>query len=212
MNFVLSPEGPLDAGATLSRYRTWGEDPVNRLEGDVFRRVLRLDGVLHPYEVRWRGAVDDARLSVSVPSGRSARVRDAVTHEVRRIFGLDADLSGFYRMAKADAVLGDLISSLYGMRPTQVPGGLEMLVGSIIAQQVNLTFAFALRARLVRRYGTPVDLGGQAVYAFPQAEALARLHVRHLRVMQFSTRKAEYIRDVARAVVAGALDFVALAG
>ena len=211
MNFVLSPEGPLDAGATLSRYRIWGEDPVNRVEGDVFRRVLRLDGVLHPYEVRWHGAVDDARLSVSVPSGRSARVRDAVTHEVRRIFGLDLDLAGFYRMAKADAVLGDLIASLYGMRPTLAPGGLEMLVGSIIAQQVNLTFAFTLRARLVRRYGVPVAIGGQTVYAFPDAQALARLRVTSLRAMQFSTRKAEYIRDVARAVTAERLDLTALA-
>ena len=184
---------------------------MNRVEGDVFRRVLRLDGVLHPYEVRWHGAVDDARLSVSVPSGRSARVRDAVTHEVRRIFGLDLDLAGFYRMAKADAVLGDLIPSLYGLRPTLAPGGLEMLVGSIIAQQVNLTFAFTLRARLVRRYGVPVAIGGQTVYAFPEAQALARLRVASLRSMQFSTRKAEYIRDVARAVTAGRLDLTALA-
>ena len=29
-----------------------------------------------------------------------------------------------------------------------------MLAGAIMAQQVNLTFAFALRARLVRRYGS----------------------------------------------------------
>jgi len=212
MNFVLSPDGPLDAGATLARYRIWGEDPVNRFDGDVFRRVLRRDGTLVPYEVRWRGSVDDARLDVRIPGTRSTHARDAVAAEVRRIFGLDFDLAGFYRMAKGDPILADLVPPLYGLRPTLAPGGLEMLVGSIIAQQVNLTFAFALRARLVRRYGTPVELGGQTVYAFPQAEALAGLHVRHLRVMQFSTRKAEYIRDVARTVVAGALDFAALAG
>jgi len=212
MNFVLSPEGPLDAGATLSRYRIWGEDPVNRLGDDgVFRRVLRRDDALHPYEVRWRGAVDDARLLVSVPSSRSARVRDAVTHEVRRIFGLDLDLAGFYRMAKADPVLADLISSLYGMRPTLAPGSLEMLVGSLIAQQVNLTFAFTLRARLVRRYGVSIVIGGQTVCAFPEARALAGLRVASLRSMQFSTRKAEYIRDVARAVTAGRLDLTTLA-
>src|SRR5262245_6982785 len=145
MNFVLCPEGPLDAGATLSRYRIWGEDPVNRLGEGVFRRVLRLDDALHPYEVRWRESVDDPELRVSVPDSRSPRVRDAVTGELRRIFGLDADLTGFYRMAKGDAVLADLVQRLYGLRPTLAPGGLEMLVGSIIAQQVNLTFAFTLR-------------------------------------------------------------------
>jgi DNA-3-methyladenine glycosylase II len=212
MKFVISAEGPLDVGATLSRYRIWGEDPVNRLGDDgVFRRVLRLDGALHPYEVRGEGSVDDARLAVSVPTGRSPRVREAVSHEVRRIFGLDFDLTGFYRMAKADTALADLTSTLYGMRPTLAPGGLEMLVGSIVAQQVNLTFAFTLRARLIRRYGEPVLIGSQTVYAFPEARVLARLRVTSLRAMQFSTRKAEYIRDVARAVTAGRLDLTALA-
>jgi DNA-3-methyladenine glycosylase II len=211
MNFVLSPDGPLDAGATLSRYRTWGEDPVNRLGDGAFRRVLRLEDELHPYVVRWTGLVENARLAVSVPTSRSARVREAVTHEVRRIFGLDFDLPGFYRMAKADPVLANLVSSLYGMRPTLAPGGLEMLVGSITAQQVNLTFAFALRARLVRRYGVAMAIGGETVYAFPEARALAGLRVASLRAMQFSTRKAEYIRDVARAVTAGRLDLTALA-
>jgi DNA-3-methyladenine glycosylase II len=211
MNFVLSPDGPLDADATLSRYRTWGEDPVNRVGDGVFRRVLRLDGALHPYEVRWRGTVDDARLHVTVPGGRSSRVIEGVTYEVRRIFGLDFDIAGFYRMAKGDPVLADVAAALYGMRPTLAPGGLEMLVGSIVAQQVNLTFAFALRARLVRRYGDPVEVAGETVYAFPEAGALARLRVPTLRAMQFSTRKAEYIRDVARAITAGELDLTLLA-
>jgi DNA-3-methyladenine glycosylase II len=210
MNFTLAPDGPLDVGATLSRYRIWGEDPVNRVADGVFRRVLRLDGALHPYEVRWRGGVEDTQLTVSVPTSRSASVRAAVTHEIRRIFGLDADLPGFYRMAKADPVLAPLASSLYGLRPTLAPGGLEMLVGSIVAQQVNLTFAFTLRARLVRRYGEPLTIGGETVHAFPEARALAGLRVATLRAMQFSTRKAEYIRDVGRAVTAGRLDLTAL--
>ena len=211
MNFVLNPDGPLDAEATLARYRVWGEDPVNRVGDGVFRRVLRRDGALHPYEVRWRGPVDDARLHVRVPGRASAGVRDAVASEVRSIFGLDFDLPGFYRMAKGDPILSDLVAPLYGMRPTLAPHGVEMLVGSIIAQQVNLTFAFTLRARLVRRYGTPVAIDGETVYAFPETKALARLRPATLRTMQFSTRKAEYIRDVARAVVARILDPEALA-
>ena len=36
-----------------------------------------------------------------------------------------------------------------------------MLVGAISAQQVNLAFAFATRARLVRRYGTPLEFDGR---------------------------------------------------
>jgi DNA-3-methyladenine glycosylase II len=206
MKIVLNADGPLDVGATLGRYTIWGEDPVNVLDGDAFRRVLRHGGRLLPYAVRWSGSVEDARLAIDVPGVRAAAVGEAVVFEVRRLFGLDFDLPGFYRMAKADPALAELVEPLYGLRPTLAPAPLEMLVGSITAQQVNLSFAFACRARLVRRYGTPLRFGGSEVWAFPDAAALAGARVRELRALKYSTRKAEYIRDLARAVVAGSLD------
>ena len=209
MNISLTCDGPLDVTGTLMRYRLWGEDPSNRADGDVFRRVLRWKDALVPYEVRWRGPVDDVRLTLAVAGGAGAG--DAAAAEVRRLFGLDFDLGGFYRMAKADPALAPLVGRLYGLRPTLAPSPLEMLVGSITAQQVNLSFAFACRARLVRRYGTPVRRGRTEVWAFPDAAALARARVRELRALKYSTRKAEYIRDLARAVVAGTLDLDGLA-
>ena len=212
MKIALAADGPLDAAATLARYHLWGEDPANRLHGDAFWRIARVDGQLLPYEVRWSGGIDDARLDVTVPDAAGGAVESAVTSEVRRIFGLDCDLTGFYRMAKGDRALAPLVERLYGLRPTLAPTPLEMLVGSITAQQVNLSFAFACRARLVRRWGTAVRVPGGEVYAFPEASALARARVREFRAMKYSTRKAEYIRDLARAVVAGALDLETLAG
>jgi DNA-3-methyladenine glycosylase II len=212
MKIALAADGPLDAAATLARYHLWGEDPANRLDGDVFRRILRVDGRLLPYEVRWSGGIDDTRLRITVPDADGAAVERAVTAEVRRIFGLDFDLVGFYRLAKGDHALAPLVEPLYGLRPTLAPTPLEMLVGSITAQQVNLSFAFACRARLVRRWGTKVRVAGGDLYAFPDAAALAGARVRELRALKYSTRKAEYIRDLARGVVAGALDLEALGG
>jgi DNA-3-methyladenine glycosylase II len=211
MKIALVADGPLDAAATLARYHLWGEDPANRLDGDVFRRIARVDGRLLPYELRWSGGVDDARLAITVFGTPSAAVERAVTTEVRRLLGLDFDLIGFYRMAKADVALAPLVERLYGLRPTLAPTPLEMLVGSITAQQVNLSFAFACRARLVRRWGTRLRVAGEDLYAFPDAPALARARVRELRALKYSTRKAEYIRDLARAVAAGTLDLDVLA-
>jgi DNA-3-methyladenine glycosylase II len=212
MKIVLNADGPLDAGGTLARYHLWGDDPANRVEGGVFRRILRVEGRLLPYEVRCSGPVDDVRLEVRVPGARGAAVEGAARAEVRRVFGLDFDLPGFYRMAKGDAALATLVEPLHGLRPTLAPTPLEMLVGSISAQQVNLAFAFTCRARLVRRFGTPVAFAGDTIYAFPEAAVLARTRMSELRAMQFSTRKAEYIRDLARAVTRGALDLESLAG
>lgn len=211
MNIQLMPEGPLDVFHTLARYRIWGEDPANRLGDGVFRRVLLLDRKLHGYALRWSGPPDDARLTITVPHSRSERVRESVCAEVRRLLFLEADLAGFYRTAKAERVLQGLIGPFYGMRPTLAATPFEMLVGAITAQQVNLPFAMTTRARLVRRFGCPVQVEGETVYAFPTPEALARATVRGLRRMQFSTRKAEYIIGLARRVSRGELVFEQLA-
>jgi DNA-3-methyladenine glycosylase II len=210
MEIALAVDGPLDVPATLARYHLWGEDPATRLDGGVLRRVLRHGTGLVPYEVRAAGPVDEARLTIVLPGGGDAEVARAVTAEVRRLYGLDFDLPGFYRMAKADPALAPLVEPLYGLRPTLAATPLEMLVGSISAQQVNLSFAFACRARLVRRWGTPVETPGGVVYPFPAAAALAAARLVQYRAMKFSTRKAEYIRDVARAVARGTLDLEGL--
>ncbi len=208
----LTPDGPLDARATLARYRAWGEDPANLVDGDVFRRVLRIDGRLVAYEVRWRGDSHEPRLTVLAPGLRGDRAEAALRHQVRAIFGLDFDLPGFYRMAKGDAVLGELALRLHGLRPTVTPDPLEMLVHAIGAQQVNLAFAFVLRARLVRRYGTAIVTAGGPVFAFPEPTVLARANLPTLRRLQYSTSKAVAIRGAAAALAGGDLDLATLAG
>jgi DNA-3-methyladenine glycosylase II len=210
MEALLDVPGPLDLARTLSRFQTWGEDPVNRLSEGVFRRAVRVGARWHGYELRWTGGAADTRVIVAVPGARSPRVLAAAVAEARRICGADLDLEAFYRAAKEDPVLGELAPRLHGLRPTLMPEPFEMLVGAICAQQVNLTFAFALRAALVRRYGTVIRVGGETLYAFPEPAALARARVRELRRMKFSGRKAEYIIGLARRIDEGELDLVAL--
>jgi DNA-3-methyladenine glycosylase II len=75
---------------------------------------------------------------------------------------------------------------------------------------VNLAFAFAVRARLVRRFGTALTVGGETVYAFPEPADLAGASTAELRAMQFTVRKAEYILELARLARAGELDLEGL--
>jgi DNA-3-methyladenine glycosylase II len=212
MDGSLAVSGPLDVARTLARYRLWGEDPANRLSDNVFRRAVRVDGRWRGYEVSWTGGRDDVRLRVTVPGARSARVVDAALAEARHICGVDLDVASFYRGAAADPVLAGLITQHYGLRPTLSPQPFEMLVGAICAQQVNLAFAFTVRARLVRRFGTSVRVNGERVYAFPEPSVMARARVGELRSMQFTTRKAEYIVDLAKRVDSGELDLGSLGG
>jgi len=212
MKIEIRVSGLLDVPRTLQRFRLWGEDPANQLSPGVFRRAVSAGRRWRGYEVRWTGGVEAPRLLVSMPRERNARVLEAALGEVTRIFGLGLDLEGFYGAAAQDAVLGHLVPRLRGLRPTLAPQPFEMLVGSVCAQQVNLSFAYAVKARLVRRFGAAIEMGGHTVYGFPEAERLARARVSELRRMQLTTRKAEYIVDLARQVASGALDLTALGG
>src|SRR5437867_2272071 len=200
MKTEIRVNGPLDVPRTLERYRVWGEDPVNRLRPGVFVRAMRVAGAWHGYELRWSGTVDATRLLVSTPRNRSTRVLEAAVDEVGRICGLGLDVEAFYAAAKEDPVLGSLVPRLWGLRPTLSPHPLEMLIGSVCAQQINLAFAFTVKGRLVRRFGVAVDLAGQTVYGFPEAAELARAHVDELRRLQLTTRKSEYVVGLAHQV------------
>lgn len=198
--------GPVDVAATLSRFHLWGEDPVNRLSDGVFRRAFKWGGRWRGYELRWSGDPDEARLTVSVPGARCAAVLDGAVAEVRHVCGLHLDLASFRRAAVGDPILSGLATRLHGLRPTLSPSPFEMLVSSVCAQQVSLAFAFTVRARLVRRFGEALLVGGQAVHAFPEPAVLARAGVAELRSMQLTTRKAEYVVGLARQVAGGELD------
>jgi DNA-3-methyladenine glycosylase II len=70
----------------------------------------------------------------------------------------------------------------------------EALVTSITAQQISLFAAFAIRNRLIERYGEPVG----RVWAFPLHERLAIAADEELVSIGFSRRKAEYVVGLAR--------------
>lgn len=80
------------------------------------------------------------------------------------------------------------------------------LMKGIIHQQLNKVFANRLTMRFVERYGRKID----GVWTYPIPEDIAQLQVEDLRGMQFSTRKAEYVIGLSKAISEGALNLEAL--
>ncbi len=96
-----------------------------------------------------------------------------------------------------DPVLARAAAELAGFRPPLVPDPFEALVTSITAQQVSLHSAFAIRSRLIERYGEPAE----HAIAFPTQERIAEVSEDDLFALGFSHRKAEYVVGLARAGV-----------
>jgi DNA-3-methyladenine glycosylase II len=178
---------PFDFALSTERFRAFGPDLANLWrEGGLHR-------VVGGSEVRIEAA----------PGGVDVEPLDAAIEPVvRKLLGSEFDLVGFERWV-ADPTLARLVHRLRGLRPPLAPDPFETLVTSITAQQVSLFSAFAIRTRLVERFGER----GEHAYAFPTAERLAGASEAEFLSVGFSRRKAEYVIGLARA----GLDYARLA-
>jgi DNA-3-methyladenine glycosylase II len=177
---LLSLPEPYDFELSTERFRVFGPDLANLwFEGGVHR-------VVGGREVRIEAA----------PGGVDVEPLDDETEPVARaVVGADFDLDPFYAWARGDDVLRELVARLAGFRPPLAPDPYETIVSAITAQQVSLFAAFAIRNRMVERFGEQ----GVHAYAFPARERMARARGEALTELGFSRRKAEYVLGVARA-------------
>jgi len=178
---------PYDFEISTERFRAFGPDLANLWhEGGVHRvvagREFRIESA--------PGGVDVAPFGAEIEPVARAMV------------GADFDLGPFYAWAEQDEVLGTLVQRLAGLRPPLAPDPYEAIVSAITAQQVSLFAAFAIRNRMVERFG----VRGVHAYEFPTRERMACASEEELTTLGFSRRKAEYVLGVARAAV----DFDAL--
>lgn len=72
-------------------------------------------------------------------------------------FDLDSDLAVFYQAIALDERLAYMVDEYRGLRFVGMPDLFEALAWCIIGQQINLTFAYTVKRRLVEVYGDYVD-------------------------------------------------------
>lgn len=113
-------------------------------------------------------------------------------------FDFSTDLSTFYQYARENEILNPLIHELYGLRLIRIPELFEAISWGIIGQQINLTFAYQLKKRLVQSYGEKITYHHKAYYIHPTPEVIANVSVQELMDLKFSRRKAEYLIEVAK--------------
>jgi len=171
---------PYDFELSTERFRAFGPDLANLWhEGGVHR-------VVGSRELRIEAA----------PGGVDVEPLDEQTEPVARaVIGADFELDPFYEWADTDEVLHELVPRLAGFRPPLAPDPYETIVSAVTAQQFSLFAAFAIRNRMVERFGER----GVHAYAFPSRERMAAAREEQLTELGFSRRKAEYVLGVARA-------------
>jgi DNA-3-methyladenine glycosylase II len=177
---------------------------MDRWDGRTLVRTTRVDGVIVPFACTVIGTVDAPEVEVRVADTTHA---STVTRVVQHMFVTATE--PLARLAAVDPVIARLVARYPGVCPVLQTDALTALIRSISAQQVNLRWAATTRRRLVEAFGRQHGLAAHVVYSL-EAARLAEAGVDQVRALQFTTRKAEYIIALARAVVQGTLDLAVL--
>lgn len=174
---------------------------LHSIKDDTIYKVLEIDDELVLFSIK----LDNGLVAVIHTDNQSFSIQQVVRTYIEDWFDLTADLKTFYTIARQDPVLHQLCQKYYGLRMVGMPNLFESLVWSVIGQQINLNFAYALKQRLVHTFGKSITFEGETFYALPAPEALASLSIEDFQPYQFSRGKAQYIINISKAFAEGSL-------
>ena len=206
VRFSVVPQRPYSLALTAQRYTRFPE-VVDRFDGNVYRRFLPVGhgGVLLAVEQVGSPARAVLEATLTGPQARSFEARSAAERIIHVALGAAQRVARFYRCFRADPVIGAAIRDFRGLRGAGVPSLWEGLVTAILAQQVNLHFAYDIRRELAETFGKRARFESEVFIAFPAPESLAGETPATLRRFRLSESKARAIHGLASAFADGAL-------
>jgi len=209
--FELRPSAPYSLARTAARFARFGE-PVDRFDGRVYHRLLRLGRSALLLRVDQVGPVSRPllRLELSGNGAGTPEAQAAALAFCARALGTRHELRAFYRELGADPLLEAAIGRERGLSIAGFGDAFESLVSAVLTQQVNLSFAYSIRAELARSFGRRARIDGGSWIAFPEPGRLAREQPGALRRFRLSEAKAGTLVRLARAFASGELSDEAL--
>ncbi|GAL86642.1 3-methyladenine DNA glycosylase [Sporocytophaga myxococcoides] len=178
------------------------DDCAHSVKQDAVWKALKLGEDLYLLRIYEKDKFLNIEVLVGSVNVKSKKLIEAFVIEW---FDLNNDLESFYSALKKDKQLAYMYKDFYGLRLMGITDLFESLCWCIIGQQINLSFAYKLKRRLVEQYGTKMEYQGSLFYIFPDFKILAGASTDELKEMQFSTAKASYLISIAKAFSEGKL-------
>jgi AraC family transcriptional regulator, regulatory protein of adaptative response / DNA-3-methyladenine glycosylase II len=189
---------PLATAPLLAWLAARAVSGVEEVDGDVYRRSLRLSRGLGVAELAFGGEHVRCRLWLE-----DARDRAAAVERCRRLLDLDADPGAVAEHLGADPLIGPLVRAAPGLRVPGTVDGAELAVRAVLGQQVSVPAARTGAGRLVAEHGEALARPRGAVTAlFPAPATLAALDPARLAMPR---ARAEALVGLCRALAGGEL-------
>jgi AraC family transcriptional regulator, regulatory protein of adaptative response / DNA-3-methyladenine glycosylase II len=169
---------------------------VEEVVDGIYRRSLRLPHGAGVGELEPADGYVKARFLL-----QDTRDRALAIARSRLLLDLDADPQSILEALASDPVIGALVRAVPGRR---VPGHVdphELAMRAVLGQQVSVTGAATLTARIVAEYGERLEHPvGSVSHLFPSAEAMAAADPASL---PMPGSRARALVELARALVSG---------
>lgn len=204
MRFCMYPVMPFRLDLTVWALRRRSMNAVDLWDGKTYRRVLAVDDKPVLVAVTQQRAMLDITVT---GEDLSPAAEQATRFALKRLLGINLDLSDFYEFTPRHARLNQLAMRFRGLKPPRFASVFEGLVNGITCQQLSLTVGIVFLNRLAERCGLAF---GVDLHAFPRPQDLAHLDAKELRPLGYSGSKARAIIEVARAIGDGQLDLEGL--
>jgi AraC family transcriptional regulator, regulatory protein of adaptative response / DNA-3-methyladenine glycosylase II len=194
----LAHRSPYAAAELLDWQRLHLVPGVEEIAAGAYRRVLPSGAV-----VSLTIGADATQLSTRVDDVRT--LTDTVTR-CRRLLDADADPLAVDATLAEDPELAPLVAGRPGLRVPGVADGFELVVRTVLGQQVSVKAAHTFGQRLVETYGKPLDApDGGLTTRFPTSQTLAAAsydgigltgsRIRTLRAVSVAVASGELILD-----------------
>jgi DNA-3-methyladenine glycosylase II len=129
---------------------------------------------------------------------------------VRRVLGVDRDVTAFEHAARRISWLKPLVARMRGVKPPRYPTLWEACVSCVLFQQVSLTAASSISRRLTLALGHAATSQPETLYSFPTVDAFRSATDNVLRSAGLSANKLAALRGVSEALHTGTLREAAL--
>jgi len=170
LSLLLRYQPPYDWPAMLEFLRQRAIPGLESVADGCYFRALSLDGVHGSISIQL-GEKNALRAGIRVPK---LSIVPSIIARLRRVFDLAADPLAIAAHLTKDPLLAPLVAKRPGLRVPGAWDGFELAIRAVLGQQISVTAAVRLAARLVATYGEPMKVPVAALtHLFPRPEVLA---------------------------------------
>jgi len=189
--------GPFSFELTANKPAGWHwATPAETFRNGKLWTGIYLDG--RPLGLKMHAAEPNVRADVYQETTANVADLQTLKRKLRKALGEEEDITGFYRFAKSEPLLNEVVGHLYGMRLGNGSDLFGRVILAICLQMAPWKRSSQMMDLLLTEFGVPLDFDRHRVILWPRPEVIAALEPSILRARAKLGYRAERLIAAAR--------------